>query len=100
VDELRRLGVRTVMLTGDNRRTAEAVARTLGVAVIADVLPGEKAAQVQALQTQGRKVAMVGGGVNDAPAFAQADVDVAIGATTDVAWKRRMWSWYGLTLQA
>jgi Cu2+-exporting ATPase len=100
VDELRRLGVRTVMLTGDNRRTAEAVARTLGVAVIADVLPGEKAAQVQALQTQGRKVAMVGDGVNDAPAFAQADVDVAIGATTDVAWKRRMWSWYGLTLQA
>ncbi|WP_424949334.1 HAD-IC family P-type ATPase [Deinococcus sp.] len=86
VDELRRLGVRTVMLTGDNRRTAEAVVRTLGVdTVIADVLPGEKAAQVRALQNQGRKVARVGDGVNDAPALAQTDVGVAIGAGTDVA---------------
>ena len=86
VDELRRLGVQTVMLTGDNRRMAEAVARTLGMdTVIADVLPGEKAAQVQVLQNQGRKVAMVGDGVNDAPALAQADMGVAIGAGTDVA---------------
>jgi Cu2+-exporting ATPase len=86
VRTLEELGVETVMLTGDNRRTAEAVARTLQMdRVIADVLPEEKARHIGELQAAGRTVAMVGDGVNDAPALAQADVGVAIGAGTDVA---------------
>lgn len=86
VAELQALGVRTVMLTGDTERTAQAVARQLGLdTVIADVLPEQKATQVQALQGQGQRVAMVGDGVNDAPALAQAEVGIAIGAGTDVA---------------
>ena len=86
VEGFQRLGLRVVMLTGDNKRTAEAIGRELGLTqVISEVLPADKERQIAALQAQGERVAMVGDGINDAPALARADVGLAIGAGADVA---------------
>ena len=86
IRQLEQMHIRTIMLTGDNKKTAEAVRKKLGMEeVIAEVLPGEKEEKIRALKEQGRKVAMIGDGINDAPALTSADVGIAIGAGTDVA---------------
>lgn len=85
VERIQRLGVRPVLLTGDNERSARAVAEAVGIEEVrAEVLPGDKAAEVRRLQALGQRVAMVGDGINDAPALMQADVGVAIGSGTDI----------------